>query len=448
MTKPKTEVRCQECGHLSPQMLGRCPSCGGWGTFVEETVSAEPRTRWRPSREAAMPIAEISTDTQRRTSTGISELDRVLGGGVMPGSLVLIGGEPGIGKSTLLLQAASAVAAAAGTVLMVSAEESAAQVRLRGERVGALDGALLVLSETDITGILNQVRDCAPYLVVIDSIQTIFHPDVPSAPGSVAQVRECTAELVRLAKTEGVTVFVVGHVTKDGSIAGPRVLEHMVDTVLYFEGDGAASHRIVRAVKNRYGPTDEIGVFEMTGTGLTPVANPSELFLAERPQHTAGSVVLASVEGTRCLLVEVQALVSASYLSMPRRQVTGVDANRLSLNLAVLERAAGLRLGDQDVYVNVAGGVRVTEPAADMAVAVALASAHREKQVPPETIVAGEVGLSGEIRRVPQLDQRLKEAARLGFTRAIVPRQAREAGNGLEVLEVATLREAVDCATG
>lgn len=428
--------------------MGRCPDCGGWNTMVEESQSMQEAPQGAPPA-VAQPITQVSTAAAERFTTGLAELDRVLGGGVVPGSLVLIGGEPGIGKSTLLLQAARNLAETMDRVLVVSAEESMAQVRMRADRLGALSDRLLILSETDLTRILACVEDVKPQVVVIDSIQTIYHPAVSSAPGSVGQVRECTGLLLRTAKSEraegpGPCVFVVGHVTKEGALAGPRVLEHMVDTVLYFEGEGHQSHRVVRAVKNRFGSTDEIGVFEMTGQGLTPVVDPSRMFLDSRQEGAQGSVVVPVLEGTRCLLVEIQALVSSSYLTMPRRQATGVEYNRLNLVLAVLDRKAGIRLGDKDVLANVAGGIKVAEPAADLGIALAVASSYGDSGFGPETIVVGEVGLSGEVRAVNMIEQRLNEASKLGFEKAIIPDQELSQSCDIELTRVRNIQSAVD----
>jgi DNA repair protein RadA/Sms len=382
---------------------------------------------------------------ETRIPTGLPELDRVLGGGVVPGSLVLIGGEPGIGKSTLLLQSANHLAGKVGNVLYCSGEESARQISLRANRLGTLSPELLLLSEVDVTVIDAQVAKAQPGLLVVDSIQTMFHPDVQSAPGSVSQVRECTHYLMRMAKSSHLPVFIVGHVTKEGSIAGPRVLEHMVDTVLYFEGENYQSFRIIRAVKNRYGSTNEIGIFEMTDLGLVEVSNPSALFLSQRPENSSGSIVISTMEGTRPLLVELQALVSDSHLSIPRRMATGIDYNRLSLIVAVLDRRFGLHLGGEDIYVNVVGGVKVAEPAADLGIALAVASAHRDLAVPTDLIAIGEIGLAGEVRYVTQLEQRLKEAQKLGFKRVIIPDQElRGSSINLELLRAKTLGQALD----
>ncbi|MBE0446539.1 MAG: DNA repair protein RadA [Actinobacteria bacterium] len=449
MSRTKYIVRCQVCGCTAPKWMGRCPDCGEWNTMVEEPIGpgiSVSKASSSPVEGVPQSITSIATEEEIRTPTDLSEFDRVLGGGIVPGSLILIGGEPGVGKSTLLLQVANNLAKKIGIVLIVSGEESTCQIGLRANRLGALSQNLLLLSEIDITLIEHHLRSVEPALVVIDSIQTMFHPDVPSAPGSVSQVRECTHYLMRIAKQIHLPTFIVGHVTKEGSIAGPRVLEHMVDTVLYFEGDSYQSFRIVRAVKNRYGPTNEIGVFEMTDSGLTEVENPSALFLSQRLEDPSGSVVTAVMEGTRPLLVELQALVTSSHLSMPRRMATGLDYNRLSLMVAVLDRRIGLHLGQEDVYVNVVGGIKVNEPAADLGIALAVASAHKDIAVPKDTLVVGEVGLAGEVRFVSQLEQRLKEAAKLGFEKAIIPDQEiRNAKHlDIELLRVRTVRQALD----
>ncbi len=449
MGRAKSVFRCQECGSTSPKWMGRCPDCGQFGTMVEETEQSGPReTTLSVAREPPRQITEIETLIEERFPTSIEEFDRVLGGGVVPGSLVLIGGEPGIGKSTLLLQVAHNVAAEGRKVLVVTGEESARQVRMRADRLGAIAEELYLLPEIDVESIERHVDELSPSLLVIDSIQTLYDSNVTSAPGSVSQVRECTARLMRVAKGKGVPTFIVGHVTKDGAIAGPRVLEHMVDTVLYFEGDSHHAYRLVRAVKNRFGSTNELGIFEMKGTGLEPVANPSAVFLAQRPESVAGSVVVAAIEGTRPLLVEIQALVSRSYLNMPRRLATGIDYNRLLLILAVLEKRGGMRFEDQDVFVNVAGGLKATEPAADLGVALALASALREKPVSEGLAAFGEVGLTGEVRFVGQAEKRLSEASRLGFTKALLPRQELPADmpKSLKAVGVTSVSEAIDAA--
>ncbi len=421
--RQKTVFSCNQCGSQSPKWLGKCPDCGAWNSMIEETAAAPASTRSgraSSSRAVPVPIGEVPPQAEARLSCGIAELDRVLGGGLVAGSLVLIGGDPGIGKSTLLLQAMHNLAADAA-VLYVSGEESAAQTRLRGERLGVAGRQLLVLAENSLEEIILQIEKLKPKAVVVDSIQTVWTMALESAPGSVSQVRESAGRLMVLAKGSGVPIFIVGHVTKDGSIAGPRVLAHMVDTVLYFEGDRGHPYRILRAVKNRFGSTNEIGVFEMKSGGLAEVANPSELFLSERPMDAPGSVVTASLEGSRTLLVEIQALVTPSVFGTPRRTTLGADSNRLALLVAVLEKKAGLHLGGQDIFLNVAGGARLTEPAADLAMMLAVASSYLDRPVEPQTIVIGEVGLAGEVRAVTQPEPRIAEAEKLGFSTCLLP---------------------------
>ena len=445
--KQKTVYTCQQCGLQSPKWLGRCPDCGQWGGLVEETVTVSKSGRVAPAAGGTAPqrLHEVSVIGEERLCSGFGEFDRVLGGGTVPGSFILIGGDPGIGKSTLLLQAANHWAAL-GPVLYVTAEESTRQVKLRAERLGVGATELFLLAENSLETVLARVRELKPAFLVIDSIQTVFTNALESAPGSVSQVRECAGKLMQLAKGEGVATFLVGHVTKDGAIAGPRMLEHMVDTVLYFEGDAGHPYRILRAVKNRFGSTNEIGVFEMKDIGLAEVPNPSELFLAERPQDAPGSVVVASIEGTRPILVELQALVSGTAFGNPRRTAMGIDANRVSLLVAVLEKKVGYTLLAQDIFLNVAGGVKLNEPAIDLGVVAALASSHLNRPVPARTVLFGEVGLAGEVRAVSRPELRVKEAARLGFDRCLLP-----AGNlkhldrpkGMELLGVKSADEAM-----
>lgn len=427
MAKAKTLYICQECGQESVRWLGKCPGCGNWNTLVEEAVAPQPALRAGISPglstgEKPVAIGDVEAEDAPRFPTGSGELDRVLGGGIVPGSFVLVGGDPGIGKSTILLQLAMRIAETHGKVLYVSGEESARQVRLRADRLGALSPQLFVVSETNLDVIEQHAVNMKPVVLIVDSIQTVFRPDLPSAPGSVTQVREAAAQLLRLAKSSGMSVFIVGHVTKEGSLAGPRVLEHIVDTVLYFEGERHASFRVLRAVKNRFGSTNEIGLFEMRDVGLIEVPNASELFLSERPLDVAGSVVVPSMEGTRPLLVEVQALVSASTFVSPRRTADGIDQNRVQLLIAVLEKRVGLLLGNHDAYVKVAGGVRIAEPAVDLGLAVALASSFRDQPPDPHTVVIGEVGLAGEVRAVSRVEQRIREAEKMGFRRVVLPR--------------------------
>jgi DNA repair protein RadA/Sms len=445
--KSKTLFSCQKCGYQSAKWLGKCPDCDSWNSLVEEFQFTGTSRAGEPGQDAA-PVAftEITGETELRIPCGIAELDRVLGGGLVAGSLVLIGGSPGIGKSTLLLQAMDLLARKGGKVLYVSGEESPQQIRLRGARMGVAARELFILAETSMEKIITHIHRLKPDVVVVDSIQTVFTSALESAPGSVSQVRESAGRLMMLAKGSGVPVFLVGHVTKDGSIAGPRVLEHMVDTVLYFEGDSGHPFRILRAVKNRFGSTNEIGVFEMKEGGLAEVKNPSELFLAERPLGVSGSVVVATIEGSRPLLVEMQALVTGSPLGMPRRTTIGVDHNRLALLVAVLEKKVGLSLAGQDIFLNVAGGVRLNEPAADLGMVVAVASSHLDKVVDPHSLVLGEVGLAGEVRGITQPEIRIKEAVKFGFHRCILP-----AGNlkqvkarGMELIGVKTVAEALE----
>jgi DNA repair protein RadA/Sms len=420
--KQKTVYTCQRCGLQSPKWLGRCPDCQEWGGLVEETIAVAKggKTLTPPGGAVPQRLHEVSVAGEDRRQSGFGEFDRVLGGGTVPGSFILIGGDPGIGKSTLLLQAAERWAAL-GPVLYVTAEESARQVKLRAERLGVSAGDLFLLPENALETILERVRELRPAFLVVDSIQTVFTNALESAPGSVSQVRECAGKLMQLAKGEGVATFLVGHVTKDGAIAGPRMLEHMVDTVLYFEGDAGHPYRILRAVKNRFGSTNEIGVFEMKDIGLAEVPNPSELFLAERPQDAPGSVVVASIEGTRPILVELQALVSGTAFGNPRRTAMGLDANRVSLLVAVLEKKVGYSLLAQDIFLNVAGGVKINEPAVDLGVLAALASSHLNRPIPARTVLFGEIGLAGEVRAVSRPELRVKEAARLGFDRCLLP---------------------------
>ncbi|GFE62059.1 DNA repair protein RadA [Geobacter sp. AOG2] len=419
--KHKTVFTCQKCGCQSPKWLGKCPDCGAWNSMAEEAVAKPAHGLPAGGASRPVPICDVPAQSETRISCGIVELDRVLGGGIVPGSLVLIGGDPGIGKSTLLLQAMHNLAAGGGPVLYVSGEESASQTRLRGERLGVSHKGLLVLAENSLEAIIAHAIALKPQALVVDSIQTVWTSSLESAPGSVSQVRESAGKLMLLAKGNNIPAFIVGHVTKDGAIAGPRVLEHMVDTVLYFEGDGSHPFRILRAVKNRFGSTNEIGVFEMKQEGLCCVDNPSELFLAERPLGVAGSVVTTSLEGSRPLLVELQALVSQSSYGVPRRTTIGVDHNRLALLVAVLEKKVGLHLGGQDIFLNAAGGVRLNEPAADLAMIMAVASSHLDKVIAPQSVVLGEVGLAGEVRAVTQPEQRIAEAEKLGFRTAILP---------------------------
>ena len=446
--------RCQQCGFASPKP-GTCPDCkratGELLALVEEHPAPARRARRAPTPQSRpQPLRAITLERGDRVETGVGELDRVLGGGVVRGSLVLIGGDPGIGKSTLLLQAARALARVAPPVLYVSAEESAAQVKMRADRLGIGAEGLLLWAETDLAAVQAALDDVKPRVLIVDSIQTVFLPELESAPGSVAQVRECGGRLMTLAKGLGIATFLAGHVTKEGSLAGPRVLEHLVDTVLYFEGESHHAYRILRAVKNLFGSTNEIGVFEMGERGLAEVKNPSGFFLAERPTGAAGSVIVSSLEGTRPLLLELQALVARASFGTPRRTVLGADYNRVCLLLAVLEKVAGMPLASQDVFVNVAGGGRVTEPAADLGIVIATASSYLDRPVPGDVLVLGEVGLTGEVRAVSGIEMRLKEAAALGFRRAVVPRSnvGDRARLPLDARGVATVSDALEALLG
>jgi DNA repair protein RadA/Sms len=456
--KVKTIYSCQECGAQSQKWLGRCTECGAWNSLIEEravpvtagagAAAAGAAARYSLAASAGPRLyEEIDTVVSTRLTTGIEEFDRVLGGGVVPGSLVLIGGEPGIGKSTLLLQAAAHFANTTGPVLYSSGEESEHQIKSRGQRLGVERAPLYLLAETCLERILEEIARLRPSLVIVDSVQTVFSLKFQSAPGSIGQVREAATQLLFAAKGQNIPTFLVGHVTKDGSLAGPKVLEHIVDTVLYFEGEKHHSHRVIRAVKNRFGAVSELGVFEMTGKGLKGVPNPSALFLAERPQNVAGSAVLCCMEGSRPLLVEVQALVSTSSYGNAKRMASGIDQNRLSLLLAVLEKRAGLNLLGEDVFINVAGGMTVDEPAADLAVVAAVASSLRNRPIRQGTAVFGEVGLAGEVRSAPQAPLRLREAAQMGFTRVIVPDgniAPDETPPGCELVPVRNVGEALD----
>ena len=454
LTKTRVVFACQACGFGSSKWLGRCPDCGEWNSFVEERQEvAPPAGKGRPDPQTLAqavsrpkPYDAIDNTEESRVASGIDEFDRVLGGGIVPGSLVLIGGEPGIGKSTLLLQVAHLLGRTHGSVLYVSGEESERQIKLRGERLGIEGGGLYLMAETSLERILEELESLKPRALVIDSVQTVYSSRFPSAPGSISQVREVATQLLFVAKGRGITTFLIGHVTKDGSLAGPKSLEHIVDTVLYFEGEKRHNHRIVRAVKNRFGAVSELGIFEMTGAGLRPVANPSALFLAERQAGAAGSAVLATMEGTRPMLVEVQALVSPTSFGTPRRMSLGIDPNRTNLLLAVLEKRVGLELLGDDVFVSVAGGLEVDEPAADLGVAAAVASSFRNRPLPPHTVLFGEVGLGGEVRGAGQAGLRVREAAQMGFTRCLLPARnvPDEAPPGIRLTGVHTLEEALE----
>ncbi|CAM3881551.1 DNA repair protein RadA [Alicyclobacillus pomorum] len=450
MAKVSTKFVCQSCGYESVKWNGRCPGCGAWNTFVEELEVPKSRTG-HPSVSVAssakvLQIVDIPSQQEQRFSTGMVETDRVLGGGVVSGSLVLLGGDPGIGKSTLLLQLSHHLAVAGKKVLYVSGEESATQLKLRAERLETTHNNMYVLAETDLDAAVYAVEQVKPDFLIIDSIQTVYRPAMSSAPGSVSQVKECTGLLLRVAKSMNIATFIVGHVTKDGNLAGPRMLEHMVDAVLYFEGERHHTYRVLRAVKNRFGSTNELAIFEMAQEGLREVFNPSEMFLSERSDKSPGSAVVAAMEGSRPLLLEVQALVAPTTFATPRRMATGADPNRVSLIMAVLEKRLGLRLQTMDAYVNIAGGVRVEEPALDLGVALALASSLRDVPLPAGDVYIGEVGLTGEVRSVAKLEQRVREADKLGFSRCIVPayslRGWRRSG-AIEVMGVSTLAEAM-----
>lgn len=453
MAKARTVYQCTACGYETGKWMGKCPDCGAWNTLEEQApglAAAQPSTKPNKQRpgtgEQAMRLSEIPDEAQQRASTGIGELDRVLGGGIVEGSLVLVGGDPGIGKSTLLLQACAHLARDGARVLYISGEESARQIKMRARRLGVTSENLFILAENALDAAEARWTELGPDYMVVDSIQTMYKPDMASAPGSVSQVRESTALLMRMAKTTGCAVFLVGHVTKEGAIAGPRVLEHMVDVVLYFEGDRQHEYRILRAVKNRFGSVNELGLFQMHESGMTQVENPSEMLLSARARGAAGSAVLCGIEGTRPMLVDVQALVAQTPFGSPRRTTNGFDTGRLALLLAVLEKRAGIPLYNQDVYVNVAGGLELTEPAADLPLCAAVASSVRNAPVPADWAVMGEVGLAGEIRAVGQMERRLAECMRLGFTTCVVPRENMRhtrVPDGMKVYGVDTISEAI-----
>ena len=453
MAKAKSIHVCSACGYESPRWYGRCPACEAWNS-LEETMAASsealPRQKEKKQRGGTgaqvLSIRDIEADDQMHQPTGMEELDRVLGGGIVEGSLTLLGGEPGVGKSTLLLQIGSMLAQAGKTVMYISGEESARQIKLRAKRVGAGHEGLLVLAENAMDEIEDKLEKTAPDLVIVDSIQTMYRPEMASAPGSVSQVRECASLFMRYAKTNGCAIFLVGHVTKDGSIAGPRVLEHMVDVVLYFEGDYQREYRLLRAVKNRYGSVNELGIFEMTGQGMRAVDGASELLLSQRAKDASGSVVFCGMEGTRPVLMDIQALVAQSFYSSPKRTVNGMDQGRVALLLAVLEKRAGLRLYNQDVYLNVAGGMSLNEPAADLAVCLAVASSLWDSALPMDLAAMGEVGLAGEVRSIPQLERRMAECKRLGFTKIMCPADRKLKGGqveGIQIIYVSSVAQAI-----
>lgn len=449
--KIMTVYYCQNCGQESSKWMGQCPGCKEWNTFAEETVetSGKRTGSGRTEKKEGSPVtlSEITTEAEDKVLTGIAELDRVLGGGIVAGSLTLVGGDPGIGKSTLLLQTCRKLSKAGHKVLYISGEESLKQIKIRAERLGDFTSDLTLLCETNLDVIEETIRRKKPEMVVIDSIQTMYNENVSSAPGSVSQVRESTGVFLQLAKGMGVSIFIVGHVTKEGTVAGPRVLEHMVDTVLYFEGDRHASYRILRGVKNRFGSTNEIGVFEMREEGLIEVENPSEYMLNGRPENASGSVVSCSMEGTRPLLIEIQALVCRSNFGLPRRQAIGTDFNRVNLLMAVLEKRLGLQMGDCDAYVNITGGIRIAEPAIDLGIVLAIVSSFKNRAIDEKTIAFGEVGLSGEVRAVSMAQQRLLEAKKLGFTTCILPKVSADGlrgVSGIRVIGVGTVQDAVE----
>ena len=452
MAKAKTSnvFFCSSCGYESSKWMGQCPSCKEWNTFVEEAVTVKKGRQASLRQEVKAKVTklnEIEFSGEERVTTGIAELDRVLGGGIVRGSMILVGGDPGIGKSTLLLQVCKNLADQKQNILYVSGEESLQQIKLRAERIGKFGDTVSLLCETNLDVISEIVRRDPPYAMVIDSIQTMYNENIESAPGSVSQVRESTGSLLRLAKGLGMAVFVIGHVTKEGVVAGPRVLEHMVDTVLYFEGDRHAAYRILRGIKNRFGSTNEIGVFEMRASGLEEVKNPSEFMLGGKPKGASGSVVACSMEGSRPILLEVQALVCRSNFGMPRRTAAGTDFNRVNLLMAVLEKRVGLQMGSCDAYVNIAGGIRMNEPAIDLGIVLALVSSYKNRPIDEKTICFGEVGLSGEVRAVNMAEQRVLEARKLGFTTCILPEAMKEVLSGMDgirLLGVKSVKDAID----
>ncbi len=457
MAKTRTQYVCQNCGRTSLRYMGRCPSCHEFNTMVEEVIEVQKPSSKHASRERLVVtrskperITEISMDEGQRIPIPIAEFNRVLGGGLVPGSLTLIGGDPGIGKSTLILQICSVIAETAGRVLYISGEESARQIKMRADRMNVAAEDLFLLTETNLSDIFEHIQKTDPLVVVIDSIQTIYTQESESSPGSVSQVRECSSRLQQLAKSSGISIFIIGHVTKEGAIAGPRVLEHIVDTVLYLEGDPFQAYRLLRSVKNRYGATSEVGVFEMSGLGMIEVMNPSEAFLAERVANAPGSAIAITMEGTRPLLIEMQSLTSPTSFGNPRRTPNGVDINRLLMVSAVLSKRFGLRLFEQDIFINVIGGMKVDEPASDLAMAVAMASSYFDKPIPQDMAFVGEIGLSGELRAASQLSTRLAEAAKIGFKRVMIPKMRKRVGDvpeGLQVVEVRNVGEAMAIVT-
>lgn len=449
MAKKKSKFVCQTCAYESPKWMGKCPGCSQWSTLVEE-ISVETKHRSAGHRghgQTPVPITDIQTDDEPRIPTGLMEFNRVLGGGIVHGSLILVGGDPGIGKSTLLLQVSGMLSSLQHNVLYISGEESTRQIKMRADRLGVTSEQLLVLAQTDVHLIEEQIEREQPKVVIVDSIQTVYREEITSAPGSVAQVRECTSAFMRIAKTKGIAIFIVGHVTKEGAIAGPRLLEHMVDAVLYFEGDRHHSYRILRSVKNRFGSTNEIGIFEMKEKGLSEVRNPSEMFLEERSSGSSGSVVIASMEGTRPVLVELQSLITPTGFGTPRRMTTGVDHQRVSMIMAVLEKRIGMMLSNHDAYVNIAGGVKLQEPALDLGIAVSIASSFRDQPTSPLDVVIGEIGLTGEVRGINRIEQRVQEAQKLGFKRIIIPSKnlsGWDVPKSIQVIGVNSLQEALE----
>lgn len=451
MAKIKTKFICQNCGYETSKWLGKCPSCNEWNCFVEEAYEKNNKVTVDLKSVSVGKLIDVKIDKEDRIMTKINELDRVLGGGIVKGSLILVGGDPGIGKSTLLIQVASELSNSGLKVLYVSGEESPKQVKMRADRLNLKSDELFILAETNLDIIKNTINDICPDILIVDSIQTVYDSDITSAPGSVSQVREATHTLMKIGKSDSIATFIVGHVTKEGSIAGPRVLEHMVDTVLYFEGEMYQSYRILRAVKNRFGSTNEIGMFEMRDIGLVEVENPSEVLISGRPQNTSGTVIVPCVEGTRPMLVEVQSLVSQTAFGLPRRATMGIDYNRAVLMIAVLEKKLGYSMQNCDVYINVVGGLQTKEPAMDLGIITSIASSFRDLYINSKTIVMGEVGLTGEIRRVSFIDKRLNEAAKLGFERAIIPKINLKDINridGIDVIGVNKVEEALEIVLG
>ncbi len=452
MAKMKTKFICAECGYESPRWMGKCPECNQWNTMNEEIIApaSTSKINYIPSSNRPVTLGEVTIEDEDRITTGMGELNRVLGGGVVPGSLILIGGDPGIGKSTILLQISNQLAAKGLKVLYVSGEESVKQIKLRSQRLNVYGGNLLLLAETNMPIIEKTIEELQPAILMIDSIQTMFHPEVTSAPGSVSQVREVTGRLMHMAKEKGIATFIVGHVTKQGSIAGPRVLEHMVDTVLYFEGERHNTYRVLRAVKNRFGSTNEIGIFEMHEDGLREVKNPSEMLLSGRPIGSPGTIVIPCLEGTRPVLIELQALVSTTNFGLPRRMATGIDYNRVVLLMAIMEKRLGMQLQNQDAYVNIVGGLRVDEPAVDLGVIIAIASSFRDQEIDPSLVAIGEVGLTGEVRSVQFIEKRILEAKKMGFQKCLIPRSNMKGlkVEGITLMGISTLSEALEFSFG